>query len=160
LASMASRGRMRSSQPGRAQLAGPVRCMMAGTSRRRISGGVRPARQPEAEAELLQDPLAPQKERPEDHDHDSDRGRDDRAAPGLADGDRQVIVPGGPPAEGGQLTGLGVVQVVPLLLDPADQVYLVVHGQAEEHGEHDHRDEGVDRSRPGTAEGRAAPAPG
>jgi hypothetical protein len=26
-----------------------------------------------------------------------------------------------------------VVQVVPFLLDPADQIYLVVHGQAEEH---------------------------
>ena len=82
----------------------------------------------EAEAEFLQHPLAAEQERPEDQDHDAGRGRDDRAALGLAAGDRLVVARGRPAAEGIQVAGLGVVQVVPFLLDPADQVYLVVHG--------------------------------
>jgi len=60
-------------------------------------------------------------------------GRDDLAALGLADGDRLVVAPGGPAGQRGQFNVTGVVQVVPFLLDPADQIYLVVHGQAEEH---------------------------
>jgi hypothetical protein len=63
----------------------------------------------------------------------------------------------GPAGQGGQLAGLGVVQVVPFFLDAADQVNLVVHGQAEEHGEQEDRDERVDRPGPGQPEDGAAP---
>jgi len=57
--------------------------------------------EPEAEAELLQNPLAAEQERPEDQDHDAGRGRDDLAALGLADGDRHVVAPGCSAAERG-----------------------------------------------------------
>ena len=113
----------------------------------------------EAEAEFLQDPLAAEQERPEDQDHDAGRGRDDLAALGLAGGDRLVVAPGGPAAKGGQLTVGRVVQVVPFLLDPADQVHLVVHGQPEQHGEQQDRDERVDRPGPGQARGSSCPSP-
>ena len=99
----------------------------------------------EPEAEFLQDPVAAEEERPEDHDHDAGGGRDDPPLLAWPSGDGLVVAQGGLAGQGGQLAGLGVVQVVPFLLHPADQEHLVVHGQPEEHGEQEDRDERVDR---------------
>jgi len=41
------------------------------------------------------------------------------------------VAPRGPPAESDQAAGVSVVKLVPFLGDPADQVDLVVHRQAE-----------------------------
>src|SRR6185437_11732684 len=59
----------------------------------------------EREAELGQDPVAAEQERPEDQDHDAGRARDDPAAAGQADGDGLVVAPGGAGAQGGQVMG-------------------------------------------------------
>ena len=91
-ASTASRGRMRF-EPARQ---GPVgradEVHEGGDEQAADEQGVDEDGEAEPEAELGQFPGA-EHERPEDQDHDAGRGRDDRAALGLAGGDRQVVAP-------------------------------------------------------------------
>jgi len=79
----------------------------------------------EPDAELRDDPLTAEDEGDEDGDHDGGGGGDDPSRLGLADVDRARVVLG----------------VHPLLVHPADQEHLVVHGQAEQHGKHTEDDE-------------------
>src|ERR1700689_2886419 len=83
--------------------------------------GVEQDRGGQAEADLADDLLAGEDERAEYQDHDGGGGDDDAAGCGLAGSDGLVVVAGGGP----------------FLADAGDQEYLVVHGQAEQDGEHE-----------------------
>ena len=153
------RGRRPSSQPGRNQFAGPMRCMRAGSSRLRMTRASTSTENPSPKPNSSQDPVVAEQERPEDHDHDARRGRDDPAALGLAEDDRQVVAHRAPPGACRRTSDLGEAQAAPLFLHPADGEDLVVHGQPEEHGEHDHREERLDRPGSGQAEDGGYPSP-
>ena len=70
-------------------------------------------------------------------------GVDHPAGLGEADPDRTRVVPG----------------VHPLLVHPADQEHLVVHRQAEQQRQHDHRQERLDRARAAEAQRSRSPSP-
>ena len=97
---------------------------------------------PQANAELGDDALSAEGEGREDADHDERGGRDDPPGVGLAPVDRLGVAPG----------------VQPLLVHARDEEHLVVHREAEEYCDHDHRKERLDRSG-ARADQRAAPAP-
>ena len=89
----------------------------------------------ETNAELGDDPLAAEREREEDADHDQRRRRDDATRVGLAVDDCVLVV----------------ARVHPLLVHPRHQEDLVVHGEAKEDGDHDDRQERLDRARAGSS---------
>jgi hypothetical protein len=66
----------------------------------------------EREAELLEDPVAAEQERPEDQDHDAGRAGDDPAAVGQARRDGLVVAPRAAAAQPGQAVGAGGRHVV------------------------------------------------
>src|SRR5450756_1437425 len=84
-------------------------------------------RQPDAE--LGDHPLAAEDEGGEHADHDGGRGGDHAPRRGLPDHDGVAAV----------------VRVHPLLMHAAHEEDLVVHREAEEYGQHDHRQKGLHR---------------
>src|SRR5215831_2744940 len=78
----------------------------------------------------LEDDLGAWNEREEHRDHDGSSGGDDPAGPGQAVDDGPRPVP---------------VRAQPRLPHPADKEHLVVHREPEQHGEHQHRNEGGHR---------------
>ena len=98
------------------------RAPAASAARTRRARRLRPAPMPN----IGDDPVAAEHEGEEDRNHDDGRGVDHAAGLGEADPDRPPVVAG----------------LQPLLVHPADQEDLVVHRQPEQHGHHDHRQEG------------------
>ena len=100
----------------------------------------------EAHAELLHDRVAVQHEAPEDADHDQRRGHDHRRTVGDAARHRGAVV----------------LALLAVLRDLRQQEHLVVHREAEQHGEHHQRDVAGDRNGVAVgldAEDADAPAP-
>ena len=131
------RGSTRFSQPGMRQLASPASIISAGTSTERTISASSRTRAGQTHPEQFDDALAPEDEGGEYEHHDRCRSGDRRARRRQSVRDR-----------------LGVVApAVPLLVDATDQKYLVVHREAEQDREHEHRHERLDRA------GRAADQP-
>ena len=91
--------------------------------------GVDEDRDGHAQADHLDGAVGGDHERGEDHDHDGGRGADGPAGDRLADPDGGVVIP----------------QPQPFLVHAADQEHLVVHGEPEEHREHQDRHQRGDR---------------
>ena len=118
------------SQAGAHQFHRPSRVIVAGTSRQRTIGRVDQHGDGQAEPDLL-DVADPGRGEAAEHDHHEQRGRGDDP-PGVLQ-----------PAPH---RGVGRHARVDVLLDPAEQEDLVVHGQPEREREDDHDDERVERA--------------